>query len=381
MPRAIRCNLPGHPYECSTRTVSEQFLLNPFAAPARFTPEHDHDRLGDRKRLRRDAQIAIKNARKLKKLIAQLKAWRSGQAPEPIVTADTLPETINNIIGTWLAKAIEHTKSQYYGFAVVSDHPHHLVGHPEGRLDAFFQYFNAQVARALNRFHGRCHQVWSKRYSAIPVLDEQTDIERLVYFLTNPQKADLVDKIGDWPGLSSAQLYLEELDHDNEFLFFDRTAWDRAKRPKAIAKYLHVVSIKYTVLPALAHLTEAERKALIRDRLEEREAELRQKRRVEGKSVLGKEGLMTVDSKERPKKPKTGRVPLCQCTNEQLRIAFITARYIYAYAYRVQTRKYLETNPVGELELPIGSYPPPKLIRCRYPTNPERSWLPNLLIR
>jgi hypothetical protein len=211
MPRAIRCNLPGHPYECSTRTVHEQFLLNPFAAPGRFAPEHDHDRLGDRKRLKRDAQIAMRNARELKKLIAQLKAWRSDQGPEPVVTADTLPETVNNIIGTWLAKAIEHTGSQYYGFTVISDHPHHLISHPEGKLDEFFQYFDAQVARALNRFHGRRHQVWSRRYSAIPVLDEQADIERLIYFLTNPQKANLVDTIGDWPGLSSAQLYLEEL--------------------------------------------------------------------------------------------------------------------------------------------------------------------------
>jgi hypothetical protein len=167
----------------------------------------------------------------------------------------------------------------------------------------------------------------------------------------------------------------------NEFLFFDRTAWDRAKKPKAIAKYLHVVSIKYTVLPALAHLTEAERKALIRDRLTEREAELREKRRVEGKSVLGKEGLMAVDSKARPKKPKTDRVPLCQCTDQELKIAFITARYIYAYAYRAQTRKYLESEIVGELELPIGSYPPSRLMRCWYLTNPERSWLPNLSIR
>jgi hypothetical protein len=381
VPRAIRCNLPGHPYECSTRTVSEQFLLNPFSAPGRFTPECDRNRLGDKKRLRRDAEIAMRNASELKKLIAQLKAWRSDQAPQPVVTVDTLPDTINNIIGTWLAKAIEHTKAQYYGFAVISDHPHHLVGHPEGKLDEFFQYFNAQVARALNRFHGRRHQLWSRRYSAIPVLDEQTDIERLIYFLTNPQKANLVDKIGDWPGLSSAQLYLDELDQDNEFLFFDRTAWDRSKRPRAIAKYLHVVSIKYTVLPALAHLTEEERKALIRDKLTGREEALRENRRVEGKTVLGKDGLMAVDSKARPKNPKTGRMPLCQCTDEELRMAFIAARYIYAYAYREQTKKYLESETVGELELPTGSYPPPKLIRCRYPANAQSSWLPNLSIR
>jgi hypothetical protein len=381
MPRAIRCNLANHPYECSTRTVNEQFLLNPFAAPGRFASEHDDDRVGDAERVKQDALVAERNAEELAKLIDQIKAWRSDLGPEPLVTVDTLPETVNNIVGTWLAKAIDHTGVEYYGLICMSNHPHHLVSHPEGRIEKFFEYFNGQVARALNRFHGRHHQVWSRRYSAIPVLDEQADIERLIYFLTNPQKADLVDIIEQWPGLSSAQFYLGEGDDNNEFLFFDRTAWDRAKKPQSIAKYLQVVKIKYTLLPGLAHLTEDERKALVRRRLTERETELRDIRQGEGKKVLGKEGLMHNDSKARPKSPKTGPIPLCQCTDKELRILFITARYIYAYAYRAQTRGYLESETPGELELPLGSYPPPKLMRYRYPSNPECSTLPNLSVR
>jgi len=381
MPRAIRCNLPNHPYECSTRTVNEQFLLNPFAAPGRFASKHDNHRVGDAKRLKRDARIAERNADRLSKLIGQVKAWQSGQGPEPPVTIDSLPETVNNIVGTWLAKAIEYSRVEYYGFIQMSDHPHHLLAHHEGKIDKFFEYFNAQVARALNRFHGRRHQVWSRRYSAIPVLDEQADIERLIYFLTNPQKADLVDKIERWPGLSSAQFHFADDGEANEFLFFDRTAWDQAKKPKAIAKYLEVVRIKYAVPPGLAHLTEAERKALLRQRLTERETELRDKRQSEGKRVLGKEGLMQTDSKARPKKPKTGRMPLCICSDKELRIAFITARYCYEAIYREQTRVYREAERPGELELPFGAYPPPKLIRYRYPPNPDCSTLPNLSVR
>jgi hypothetical protein len=110
MPRAIRCNLPNQPYECSTRTVNEQFLLNPYAAPGRLAAKYDHVRPGDKKRLERDARIAMQNATQLSKLIDKLNAWRRGEADQPTVTVDTLPETVNNIIGTWLAKAIEHTK-------------------------------------------------------------------------------------------------------------------------------------------------------------------------------------------------------------------------------------------------------------------------------
>ena len=93
MPRAIRCNLANHPYECSTRTVNEQFLLNPFAAPGRFASEHDDDRVGDAERVKQDALVAERNAEELSKLIGRIKAWRSGLGTEPVVTIDTLPET------------------------------------------------------------------------------------------------------------------------------------------------------------------------------------------------------------------------------------------------------------------------------------------------
>jgi hypothetical protein len=381
MPRMIRCNLPGHPYECSTRTVSEQFLLNPFAAPGRFSHSYDKCRVGDAKRLERDARIAEQNAIKLEKLIAQLKAWQNGRGPEPEVTVDTLPETVNNIIGTWIAKAVEYSKVEYYGLIAMDNHPHHMLSHQEGKIEKFFEYFDGQVARALNRFHGRRHQLWSRRYSAIPILEEQTDIERLVYLLTNPQKADLVDKIDQWPGLSSVRFYLGDTDDSNEYVFFDRTAWHRAKKPKRIARFLNIVSIKYTVLPALAHMPQEDRRALLQRLVTEREDGLRAKRQGEAKRVLGRRGLMQTDPKARPAKPKTGRMPLCLCSDAELRLMFITARYCYERIYREQTRTYRETEPVAELELPLGSYPPPKLIRYRYPPNPECSRLPNLSVR
>jgi hypothetical protein len=69
VPRAIRGNLPNQPYECSTRTVNEQFLLNPFAAPGRLAVKYDNTRPGDSKRLERDARIAEQNAARLLELI------------------------------------------------------------------------------------------------------------------------------------------------------------------------------------------------------------------------------------------------------------------------------------------------------------------------
>jgi hypothetical protein len=45
------------------------------------------------------------------------------------------------------------------------------------------------------------------------------------------------------------------------------------------------------------------------------------------------------------------------------------------------TRAYEEAERPGILELPLESYPPPKLLRYRHPPDPDRSPLPNLTVR
>jgi hypothetical protein len=151
--------------------------------------------------------------------------------------------------------------------------------------------------------------------------------------------------------------------------------------PKAIARFLKVVSIEYTVLPALAHLSTKKRKELLRRLVSERESQLRAQRQVDGKRVLGKRGLKQTDSKSRAANPKTSCCPLCLCSDEELRLKFIDARYVYEAVYREQTEVYRRLKKTDILQLPLGSYPPPKLIRYQHPRDPKRSALPNLMMR
>ncbi|MBN1654621.1 MAG: hypothetical protein JXA30_12695, partial [Deltaproteobacteria bacterium] len=134
-------------------------------------------------------------------------------------------------------------------------------------------------------------------------------------------------------------------------------------------------------LPALAHMAEAERREYLSRLIGERESELKAKRLSEGKSVLGKTGLMQSGSKSRPKHAKRGRMPLCLCSDIELRLLFISERSKYESVYREQTRAYRESERPYEVELPLGAYPPPRLLRFRYPEDPERSSLPNLSVR
>jgi hypothetical protein len=91
--------------------------------------------------------------------------------------------------------------------------------------------------------------------------------------------------------------------------------------------------------------------------------------------------LKQTDSKNRTVNPKTGCCPLCLCSDKELRMKFIDARYVYEAVYRQQTQAYRESKKPSILQLPIGAYPPPRLIRCQHPPVRKRSGLPNLMIR
>ncbi len=75
--------------------------------------------------------------------------------------------------------------------------------------DQFFRYFKTETAHAVNKMMGRVRgPVWDEGYDSPIVLDEEKYSEKTVYILTNPQKADLVERIEHYPHLSSWQARL-----------------------------------------------------------------------------------------------------------------------------------------------------------------------------
>ena len=115
-------------------------------------------------------------------------------------------ELINEIITYWLARA----KCRYgrglhiYGYLFLSNHFHLFCKDTEGTLAEFMEYFQGNVARAINRAIGRgpAH-FWQGHYDDQIVDGEKAFWNKYVYIMTNAVKSGLVKRVEDWAGVNS----------------------------------------------------------------------------------------------------------------------------------------------------------------------------------
>jgi hypothetical protein len=68
------------------------------------------------------------------------------------------------------------------------------------------RHVNSNLARKIGRLVGWREKIWSRRYQAIVISNEEgAQIERLRYGLAHGVKEGLVEKVLDWPGVHGAR--------------------------------------------------------------------------------------------------------------------------------------------------------------------------------
>ena len=71
-------------------------------------------------------------------------------------------------------------------------------------LSSFIGYIKSNSSRAINRLLGRGKRtVWCEGFDSPIILDSEKAIEKIIYIYANPTKARLVDKIEQYPGIST----------------------------------------------------------------------------------------------------------------------------------------------------------------------------------
>lgn len=301
------------------------------------------------------------------------------QKPFPQVSYTTFSDSIPNIIGSWLARGVQRFQIKLYGFVAMSNHVHMLIQAPYGNFTEFMAYFNSQIAREVNRFLGRRHQLWARRYAAAQVLDEPAEIERLLYILTNPQKAGIADRIEQWSGLSSAAFLLKS--QRQRFLCFDRTRWYNEGQPDEIGPYLSTVELNHDVLPQLGRHTVKERQLRLTQMLREHEraivrANVQNDRGDSIQRVHHRAKAAFIVPTDRPASPKRSPQPLCHTTSLALFKVFARWFKLFVFACRRSAQAYMRGEV--DVEFPHGAFGPSKFPRARYPDEPNMSGLPYL---
>jgi putative transposase len=191
----------------------------------------------------------------------------------------------NNAFIYCLGVAALRTKIDLLFVVAMSNHYHGGLHDPDGNLPAFCEYFHALLARCLNAHLGRFEGFWSSAATSVVRLIEPNDIlEKALYAYSNPAAADLVDTLEEWPGVSSLEAALT-------------TGQLTAKRPQEFfrddGEMPETVTVPIVTPEAFRAQGNGEWCQTIRDRLRLVEAEHRERRRIEGKSVLGRQAILT----------------------------------------------------------------------------------------
>jgi hypothetical protein len=233
-------------------------------------------------------------------------------------------------------------------WSAMSNHYHAVVHDPQGKLPAFFEHLHKMVARALNARWQREENLWStNQTNVVELLTAEAVFEKVLYVLTNPTKAHLVDRLVDWPGCTS----LHHLDgrrttHRRPIKFF------RADGPMPESVEL------FTVQPPCSQATEsAEQWATrVRNAVEEAERKCREERLRDGARVRGRKAVLNDAPSSSPATlPQRSTLrPLVASRDKQQRTKGIENLRDFHQRYRAARMSYVAGN--RDVEFPAGTY-------------------------
>ena len=122
---------------------------------------------------------------------------------------------MNLIIDGILAKATNDYEIDVNHAIFMANHFHIIVTvvNP-GDVKEFFRYLKGEIAHAVNRLLGRRKRtVWVDGYDSPLVLDEDKLKYLISYLYLNPLRANLVNTISEYPGVSSWKMLKAKQSH------------------------------------------------------------------------------------------------------------------------------------------------------------------------
>lgn len=246
------------------------------------------------------------------------------------------------------AVAAKDANLDVYWLSVMSSHYHDGVHDPEGKYPKFLQYFHSLVARCLNVHLDRSENFWSSdKTSVVQLGDDASLFEKMIYSLTNPVQSHLVDKVFNWPGISSLRYQL-----DDKPVVIQRPGWffsDKSKLPEQ-------VELSFVRPPEFAHLSHEEWTDMIRAAVAQEEAKAAAQREKTGRRVVGRKAILRQSpfSSPRTQAQRRGLRPQVASKDRWRRMELLNADKQFQRRYREAFAR----RRAGEVdvEFPYGTY-------------------------
>ena len=278
------------------------------------------------------------------------------------------PEFRRQAIGT-IARAAETHQVRLHAVVMLNTHWHALLTPKDGKQLADFMCFvNGNLARQALRYHGRSGKVWGGRYHAVLISPEfEAQEERLRYLFAHGVKENLVERVGEWPGLHCGQALRDG--KPLQGVWIDQTGLARARhkqkklkekgeRPEPIdpKDFETEYELELEPLPCWEGLEPTERRQKAREMILEIENAAKARRAINGKPVLGALTVLKQHPDTRPEKPKRSPKPLVHAATKVARKAYRTAYDAFVKVFRAASDALRGGDWLAEF--PRWSFPP-----------------------
>ena len=219
-------------------------------------------------------------------------------------------------------------------------------------------YFNTNLAREVVRLTKWTDKIFSRRYQAIPVSDEEAaQVERLEYLLSHGVKEDLVERVDQWPGVHCARALTEG--EPLEGTWFDHTQESAARRRGEIvdkSKYATTETVVLDPLPCWSHLPVEEQRRRAASLVHAINEKAAARREAAGIRPLGIAAVLAQDPLHRPARIKKSPAPLVHAATKAMRQLFWEGYALFVAAYRSAAER-LKAGDAAP-PFPAGCFPP-----------------------
>jgi hypothetical protein len=247
-----------------------------------------------------------------------------------------------------LGEAAERYKVTLNAFIAMSNHQHIMLRDNRGNFPEFLCHLNKMIAKAMNARLGRWEKFWAAEQASAVYLVEPADrFAKLIYLLANPVASHLVDRVTDWPGVSSLALNLSGRSMT-------------VPRPREFFSQKGVMPEEVTIRverpDGFGDLSESEWSTTLLAALQKEEARARTERLEKGHRVLGRKAVLRALPTDTPETvaPRRRLRPHLACLNKVRREIELSA----LKTFRFEREEALTRTLAGEIGVlfPLGTY-------------------------
>jgi REP element-mobilizing transposase RayT len=248
----------------------------------------------------------------------------------------------NELIGGILARAVRQCEVELFAYVFTSNHFHAMVRAPSAvAMSKFMQQLQSNIAVKVGRLVDWRGRFFARRYSAEPIVDDEAQVQRLVYILSHGVKEGLVSEVRKWPGLSSVRALLNGgASTVQRWRNWTRRWKMETEESIKVGRFAdecpsELESLKLTPLPAWRGLSAAKRAAMVSQLIAQIDAD------APNKIGMSAAQIVAQDPHHRPQRTKHSPRPQVHASTMPLWLEAVQRYRVILAAFRVASRQWL----------------------------------------